>query len=126
MLNIAIGHGMGARKAGRYRVGAARPTNGVVVRPGVAAGVAAAGVVVGAVAGTPWVDARLVTRDRVEIALPTDGEGEAGRKLTWSKTRRGGLRSSAHDTRSIDSRPLSAATARSVEDKCGSSKLERQ
>jgi hypothetical protein len=83
MLNIAIGHGMGAHKAGRYRVGAARPINGVVARTGVAAGVAAAGVVVGAVAGTPWVVARLVTRDRVEIALPTDGEGEAGRKLTW-------------------------------------------
>src|SRR5690348_9624018 len=35
MLNIAIGHGMVARKAGRYRVGAARPINGVVARTGV-------------------------------------------------------------------------------------------
>jgi hypothetical protein len=83
MLNIAIGHGMVARKAGRYRVGAARPINGVVARTGVVAGVAVAGVAAGAVAGTPWVDAHPVTRDRAEIALPTDGEGEAGRELTW-------------------------------------------
>jgi|SRR5690348_9624016 len=47
------------------------------------AGVAVAGVAAGAVAGTPWVDAHPVTRDRAEIALPTDGEGEAGRELTW-------------------------------------------
>ena len=34
MLNIAIGHGMDARRVGRYRVGAARPTDGVAARTG--------------------------------------------------------------------------------------------
>jgi hypothetical protein len=79
MLNIAIGHGTGAREVGRYRVEIARPTNGAVAPT--------LGVVVGAVggvaaAGIPLMDAHPVTRYRAETAHPTDGEGEAGRKAT--------------------------------------------
>ena len=79
MLKIAIGHGTGAREVGRYRVGGARPTDGVVARIGVAAGTT--GVVAGTpgvVGGTPGMDAHPVTRYKVETARPTDGEGEAG------------------------------------------------
>src|SRR5215831_18211915 len=47
MLNIAIGHGMDARRVGRYRVGAARPTDGVAARTG-----AVAETTTGAAAGT--------------------------------------------------------------------------
>ena len=84
MLNIAIGHGMGAREVGRYRAGGARPTDGVVAR----IGVVAAGVVVGTpgvAAGTPGMDAHPVRRYRVEDARPTDGEGEAGGELTCER-----------------------------------------
>jgi hypothetical protein len=78
MLNIAIGHGTGAREVGRYRVETARPTNGAVAPT--------LGVVVGAVggvaAGIPLMDAHQVTRYRAETLHPTDGDGEAGRKAT--------------------------------------------
>ena len=76
MLNIAIGHGMGAREVGRYRVGTARPTDGVVARTGVVAGTA------GVVAGIPGMDAREVGRCRVEDAHPTDLDGEQAANLT--------------------------------------------
>jgi hypothetical protein len=75
MLNIAIGHGMGAREVGQYRVGTARPTDRVVARtPWV-------------VAGTPGMDAHPVTRYRAETAHPTDGEGEAGGETVRLATR---------------------------------------
>jgi hypothetical protein len=76
MLNVAIGHGMGARRVGRYRAETARPTDGVAARTGVAAGTA------GVVAGTPGMDAHPVTRYRAETARATDGEGEIRRELT--------------------------------------------
>jgi hypothetical protein len=86
MLNVAIGHGMGARKVGRYRVEDARPTDGLVVRTGVVAGIGVvAGTTTGVVAGTPLMDAHPVTRYRAETARPTDGEGEAGRELTCER-----------------------------------------
>jgi hypothetical protein len=78
MLNVAIGHGMGARKVGRYRVEDAPRTDGLVARTGVVAGTTT-----GVVAGTPGIDAHPVRRYRVEDARPTDGEGEAGRALTF-------------------------------------------
>jgi hypothetical protein len=82
MLNIAIGHGTGAREVGRYRVETARPTNGAVDPTlGVVVAVAA-GVVGGVAAGIPLMDPHPVTRYRAETAHPTDGEGEAGRKAT--------------------------------------------
>ena len=90
MLNVAIGHGMGARKVGRYRVEDAPRTDGLVARTGVVAGTTTgvvagvvAGTTTGVVAGTPGMDARKVGRYRVEDAHPTDGEGEAGRALTF-------------------------------------------
>jgi hypothetical protein len=79
---LSIGHGMDARKVGRYRVEDARPTDGVVDRTGVVAGIigVVAGTTTGVVAGTPGMDAHPVTQYRVETAHPTDGEGEAGRE----------------------------------------------
>jgi hypothetical protein len=68
MLNIAIGHGMGASQVGRYRVADALPTDGAVADT---AGVVA-GTITGAVAGTPGMDAHPVRRYRVEDARPTD------------------------------------------------------
>jgi len=47
MLNIAIGHGMSARKVGRYRVEDAPRTDGLVARTEVVAGTTT-----GVVAGT--------------------------------------------------------------------------
>jgi hypothetical protein len=61
---------MGAREVGPYRVGAARPTDGVVALTGVV------GVVAGVVAGTPGMDAHPVTRYRAETAHLTVLEGE--------------------------------------------------
>jgi hypothetical protein len=78
MLNIAIGHGTGARKVGRYRVEDAPPIDLVVARTGVVAGTTT-----GVVAGTPGMDAHPVKRYRVEDARPTDLEGEAGGELTY-------------------------------------------
>ena len=69
---------MGARKVGRYRVEGAPRTDGLVGRTGVVAGTTT-----GVVAGTPGIDAHPVRRYRVEDARPTDGEGEAGRALTF-------------------------------------------
>ena len=60
MLNIAIGHGMGASQVGRYRVADALPTDGAVADTA------------GVVAGTPGMDAHPVRRYRVEDARPTD------------------------------------------------------
>ena len=62
-----------------YRVGAARPTDGVVALTGVV------GVVAGVVAGTPGMDAHPVTRYRAETAHPTDLEDKAGRDLNLLK-----------------------------------------
>jgi hypothetical protein len=82
MLNIAIGHGTGAREVGRYRVETARPTNGAVARTlGVVVG-AVGGVAAGVATGIPLMDAHQVTRYRAETLHPTDGDGEAGRKAT--------------------------------------------
>ena len=85
MLNIAIGHGMGASQVGRYRAEDARRTNGVVVDT---AGVVA-GTTTGVVAGTPGIDAHPVRRYRVEGAHPTDGEGEARQRTYLLAKRRG-------------------------------------
>jgi hypothetical protein len=103
MRNIAIEHGTGAREAGRYRAGTARPTNGVVARIGVVAGV---------VAGIPLMDAHPATRYRAETAHPTDLEDKAGRDLNLLKdeAQRIAMLGSWHARHRRAELPLSAAT----------------
>src|SRR5262249_12089878 len=60
-----VGHGMGVPRGGRFGVETAHLTKVRAV-----------------VAGTPGMDARPVTRYRVETAHPTDLEGEAGSATT--------------------------------------------
>ena len=85
----------GAREAGRYRAGTARPTNGVVARIGVVAVV---------VAGIPLMDAdplRLVfQRVKVAACLIFLGRVRSFRPVSCSRV----ARCSAHGTRGIDAR----------------------
>jgi hypothetical protein len=63
-----VGHGMDARRGGRFRAETARPTKDRAV-----------------VAGTPRMDAHPVTRYRVETARPTDMEGEVTPRTYFAK-----------------------------------------